>query len=72
MDEKIIVSVSEITISAILNIGFCYGCTVQYADGEIRNILRQSPLENDPQLLKIITLERKNYIKHMPKKEQSK
>ena len=67
MDEKIIVSVSEITISAILNLGYSYGFTVQYADGEIRNILRQSTLKNDLRIIQALQVERETYINLIPK-----
>jgi hypothetical protein len=61
MKEKEIVSISEITITPILNIGYSYGFTVQYADGEIRNILLQSPEASDIKTKRIIEEKRRKY-----------
>lgn len=69
MKEKIVVSISEITITPILNIGYSYGFTVQYADGEICNILHQSTRENDPKLLRTVAAERIKYLNQITVKE---
>gem|GEM_PF-5859875 len=59
MPEKTIISVSEIVTAELPNMVYSYGFTVQYENGEIRNIMLLSPHANDAEIIRKLNEQRK-------------
>lgn len=59
MPDMTLVYVSEIVTAELPNKVYSYGFTVQYENGEIRNIMLLSPHENDAEIIRTLNEQRK-------------